>query len=326
MKHFVVLLSAATLSLSALSMAAGKGHTWIDPAKARAEDPDFLVQGEYGIDKAGPDTRFGVQVVALGDHKFAAYILEGGLPGAGWDRRKKRTRISGQTTDGVTTCVGGLYKATIKDGVLTLAEEGKTVAELKRIKRVSPTLGAKPPKGAVVLFDGSNADGWEKGRMSEDGLLMEGTISKQKFQDHTIHIEFRIPYKPKARGQGRGISGIYVQGRYEAQMLDSFGLQGKMNETGGLYSIKEPDVNMCLPPLTWQTYDIEFKTARFKDGKKTENAVMTVVLNGVVVQKDVVCDHSTTASKLREGPEPGPVYLQNHGNPVRCRNIWVVEK
>jgi hypothetical protein len=155
---------------------------------------------------------------------------------------------------------------------------------------------------------------------------MEGTWSKKKLQDHSVHLEFRTPYKPHARGQGRGNSGIYVQGRYEAQMLDSFGLEGKINETGGLYSIKAPDLNMCFPPLSWQTYDIEFKAARYKDGKKTDNAVMTVVLNGVVIQKDVVCDHSTTASKLREGAEPGPIYLQQHGNPVRYRNIWVVEK
>jgi hypothetical protein len=327
MRRFVALsLAAATLAISGTVFAAGKGKTWIDPAKARAEDPDFLVQGEYGTERGGPDTKFGVQVVALGDHKFDAYILEGGLPGAGWDKSKKRTKISGQTTEGMTTCAGAPYKVTIKNGKLTLEADGKTVAELNRIERTSPTLGAKPPQGASVLFDGSSADNWEKGRISEDKLLMEGTWSKKKLQDHSVHLEFRTPYKPHARGQGRGNSGIYVQGRYEAQMLDSFGLEGKINETGGLYSIKAPDLNMCFPPLSWQTYDIEFKAARYKDGKKTDNAVMTVVLNGVVIQKDVVCDHSTTASKLREGAEPGPIYLQQHGNPVRYRNIWVVEK
>ena len=310
----------------AVSAGAAKKPVWADPEKAKAEDPDFSVQGEYGSAKASADSPYGVQVVALGEGKFDAYVLEGGLPGAGWDKSKKRTKTTGQTTDGVTDCVGGDCKVTIKDGSLTLTVAGKKACELKRIERQSPTLGARPPKGAVVLFDGSNTDEWDKGRMSEDKLLMEGTTSKRKFTDFTIHIEFRIPYKPFARGQARGNSGIYLQGRYEAQMLDSFGLDGKMNETGGIYSIKAPDLNMCLPPLTWQTYDIDFKAARWKDGKKTENAVMTVRLNGVVVQKDVVCDHATTAAPLKEGDSPGPIYLQDHGNPVRYRNIWVVPR
>jgi hypothetical protein len=303
-----------------------KKPVWADPAAAKAEDPDFSVQGEYGSAKASPDTAYGVQVVALGEGKFDAYVLEGGLPGAGWDKSKKRTKTTGQTTDGVTECVGGDCKVTIQDGKLTLTVAGKQACELKRIERQSPTLGAKPPKGAIVLFDGSNVDEWDKGRLSEDKLLMEGTTSKRTFTDFTVHIEFRIPFKPQDRGQAGGNSGIYLQGRYECQMLDSFGLDGKMNETGGLYSIKDPDLNMCLPPLAWQTYDIDFKAARWKDGKKTASAVMTVTLNGVVVQKDVVCDHSTTAAPLNESDSPGPISLQDHGNPVRYRNIWVVEK
>lgn len=99
-----------------------------------------------------------------------------------------------------------------------------------------------------------------------------------------------------------------------------------MNETGGIYSIKAPDFNMCFPPLTWQTYDIDFTAAEFKDGKKVKNGRMTVALNGVVVQDKVELTHRTTASPLEEGPEDGPVYLQNHGNPIVYQNIWVIEK
>ena len=83
---------------------------------------------------------------------------------------------------------------------------------------------------------------------------------------------------------------------------------------------------MCYPPLTWQTYDVDFTAAKFKDGKKVANALMTVRHNGVVIHDKTVCDHSTTASPMREGPQPGPVFFQNHGNPVRFRNVWVVEK
>jgi hypothetical protein len=177
-----------------------------------------------------------------------------------------------------------------------------------------------------VLFDGSTADKFEGGRMTEDGLLMEGATSKQKFQSFRLHLEFRLPFQPFDRGQGRGNSGFYAQGRYEVQILDSFGLKGEDNECGGIYRVARPAVNMCYPPLAWQTYDVEFTAARFKDGKKVANARMTVRHNGVVIHEDVEIPATTVAAPVgREGPEPGPVYLQDHGNPVRFRNIWVVE-
>jgi hypothetical protein len=154
-----------------------------------------------------------------------------------------------------------------------------------------------------------------------------GATSKHKFQDAQVHLEFRTPFQPNAREQGRGNSGVYMHGRYEVQMLDSFGLEGRHNECGGIYSTKDPELNMCLPPLTWQTYDIDFTAAKFDDaGAKTANARMTVRHNGVVIHDDVECDHATTASILPEGPEPGPLYLQDHGNPVRYRNVWIVER
>ena len=145
------------------------------------------------------------------------------------------------------------------------------------------------------------------------------------FRDFKLHLEFRLPFKPFDRGQGRGNSGLYMKGRYETQILDSFGLEGKNNECGGVYSISAPSVNMCLPPLVWQTYDIDFTEARYDDaGKKVENARMTVLLNGVKVHENLELPRGTTAHPVKEGPEPGPIYLQSHGNPVRFRNIWVL--
>ncbi len=162
--------------------------------------------------------------------------------------------------------------------------------------------------------------------MTEDGLLMEGGTSKQKFGGGKIHIEFRLPYVPTGRGQGRGNSGIYVQGKYEVQMLDSFGLEGKHNECGGLYSQKDPDVNMCFPPLTWQTYDIELTSAKVDgDGNVVANPRLTVVHNGVTIHDDVEMAKPTPGGRGSLA-EPGPISLQNHGNPVRYRNIWVVEE
>ena len=298
-----------------------------NPKKA---GPDFAVQGEYvgQIQTDEGEITEGVQVIALGNGKFRAVAHHGGLPGAGWDKSEK-TEVEGQTTGGVTTFVVedlGV-RATLKDGVITVkGADGETIAKLKKVRRKIPTLGAKPPKGAVVLFDGKTPDNFKGGRMTKDGLLMEGATSKQTSQSFTLHMEFRTPFMPDARGQGRGNSGFYAQGRYEVQILDSFGLEGKDNECGGIYTIARPKVNMCLPPLSWQTYDVEYTAAKYKDGKKVNNARMTVRHNGVLIHKDVELTHATTAHPVPEGPQPGPVFLQNHGNPVRFRNVWVVEK
>jgi hypothetical protein len=141
-----------------------------------------------------------------------------------------------------------------------------------------------------------------------------------------MHLEFRTPYMPQARGQGRGNSGVYIQGRYEVQVLDSFGLEGADNECGGLYKQRAPLVNMAFPPLAWQTYDIDFTAPRFDAaGKKTHNARITVRHNGVVVHNDVEIT-AKTGGGAPEGREARPIKLQDHGNPVHYRNIWIVER
>jgi hypothetical protein len=302
-----------------------KGKAYDDPKKV---DDDYAFQGEYTaeIETDDGELKVGAQVIALGDGKFQLVGYRGGLPGDGWDKSDRKT------ADGERS--GGTVKFSIDDNNVEVREgsfvvtgaNGDRRAELKKVERKSPTLGKKPPEGAVVLFDGKNTDAWQKARMTEDGLLIQGATSKQKFGSHTLHIEFRLPYQPHARGQARGNSGIYLQGRYEVQMLDSFGLEGKNNECGGVYTIAEPSVNMCFPPLAWQTYDIEYTAAVFDGDKKTNNARITVYHNSTTIHDNVELTHATTASPLKEGPEPGPVYLQDHGNPVRYRNIWVVEK
>lgn len=293
-----------------------------DPAKANA---DYALQGEYTGELG--DMKLAAQIIALGDDAFEVVGYMGGLPGGGWDGKDpERIQVKRAEDSSITFAKDEVTGVLSKEG-LTLTQEGIGKIDMKRLHRTSSTLGKKPPEGAVVLFDGTGVDAFEKGRMTGDGLLMEGTKSKQKFQSHHLHLEFRTPYKPKARGQGRGNSGVYVQGRYECQVLDSFGLAGKHNECGGIYSVKDPDENMCYPPLTWQTYDIEFTAAEFDgDGKKTANARMTVKHNGVVIHDDIEVPKSTTASPLKEGADPGFLFLQNHGSPVRYQNIWVVPK
>lgn len=151
-------------------------------------------------------------------------------------------------------------------------------------------------------------------------------ISKKKFTDQRIHVEFATPFKPKARGQGRGNSGVYVQNLYEVQVLDSYGLAGRNNECGGIYHIAAPKVNMCAPPMRWQTYDIIFHAPRFdEDGNKVKDARMTVFHNGVKVHDNVNVSHATGSHEGRDIHGGGPLYLQDHGNRVRYRNIWVKE-
>ncbi len=303
-------------------------RTWTDPDIALREDPDFAIQGEYRGGEA--EAAMGAQVVALGDGRFDVYVLDGGLPGAGWEPGKPRVLLKGERKGGKIDCVdeAGKTTATIEDGLLSLTSSDGAKRKLPRIERHSPAMGAKPPQGAVVLFDGTSAEHWEKGKITNGNLLEPGCTSRRLFGDYTLHLEFRTPYKPDARGQQRGNSGIYHSGRWETQILDSFGLEGEDNECGGIYSISKPRLNMCLPPLAWQTYDVEFTAAKFDAaGKRNAWPRITVRLNGVLVHEnlELAKDFTTSAplSKPLEGPE-GPVFLQEHGNPVVFRNIWIV--
>jgi hypothetical protein len=155
-----------------------------------------------------------------------------------------------------------------------------------------------------------------------------GSIAtKRKFKDFKLHIEFCTPFMPEARGQGRGNSGVYLQNRYEIQVLDSYGLEPKDNECGGIYQVGAPLVNMCYPPGQWQTYDITFRAPRFDgSGNKQKDAVVTVVHNGVTIHDQRPIPHPTGGALDGNVSEPGGVYLQDHGNLVRFRNIWLVEQ
>ena len=301
-----------------------------DPAKAylnAAEaGTEFAIQGEYagGFKTGDGEVRIGVQVIAEGQGKLAWVAYIGGLPGDGWDGNTP-LRGAGEILGDKGILKGDTGRGEIKDGSLVIfTADNVRVGEIAKTTRVSSTIGRKPPEGAVVLFDGTTADHFDGGKISEDKLLMQGVTSKEKFPSCELHVEFMLSFMPNARGQGRSNSGCYLQGRYEVQMLDSFGLKGEDNECGGIYSIKKPSVNMCYPPLSWQTYDIEYHAAKFDAaGKKTEDAWMTVKHNSVTIHDKVKLPHATTAAPVAEGAEPGPLHLQDHGNPIRYRNIWI---
>ncbi|MGZ0170340.1 MAG: 3-keto-disaccharide hydrolase [Planctomycetales bacterium] len=315
-----VLLAAVAMSAATVFGAGGEAFT--DPAKA---GPDFAVQGEY--EGAIGDKKVGLQLIALGDGKFDVVAYRGGLPGAGWNKEAP-AKLKGETVDDVTTITGPNWQAKIKGGIVS-GTVGLVSVEAKKITRKSPTLGAKPPKRATVLFDGSNIDAWESGKLVEEGkhkYLGVEARTKEKFENFTLHLEFRTPYMPKSRGQGRGNSGMYLIDQYECQVLDSFGLEGKDNECGGIYSISKPDLNMCLPPLSWQTYDVEFAASKFdREGKRTAPGVTTIRLNGVIIHDKRVLSKPTPGGRQSD-EKPGALFLQNHSNPVVYRNIWIVKK
>ncbi len=301
----------------------------VDPASA---DGDFAFQGEYaGQFRVGRGGYLacGLQVVALGGGKFEGAVLRGGLPGAGWDG-SQRIRVAGELAAGESrlTLEGEGVKARVEPSLAELdGLDGWNQLVLDKVQRGSPTLGLVPPANAVRLFDGSDTGELANLKIAPDGLMEVGAMTKRKFSDFRMHLEFRTPYMPAARGQGRGNSGVYIQQRYEVQILDSFGLAGEFNECGSLYRQTPPDVNMCLPPLVWQTYDIVFTAARFdpETKAKTAPARITVFHNGVAVHDDRAIAAKTGAGQP-EGPTPNPILFQNHSDPVRFRNVWFVER
>jgi hypothetical protein len=195
------------------------------------------------------------------------------------------------------------------------------------------TLGQKPPEGAVSLFNGENLDGWIKqnGKPAawtvEDGLFIvkpgEGSIKTEKtFGDFQLHVEFSVPYMPNKKGQARGNSGVYLGGIYELQVLDSYGLTLQNNDCGAIYKQIIPAVNACKPPLQWQTYDVTFHKAVVEGGKVVKKARVTVIHNGIKTIDDAEIDPTPGGDSNKEG-EDGSLLLQDHGNLVQFRNLWL---
>ncbi|MFO1044189.1 MAG: DUF1080 domain-containing protein [Planctomycetaceae bacterium] len=327
---------------------------------------ELKLQGEY-VGKEG-DKAIAAQVVARGDKAFHVLVLEGGLPGAGWDGGRYAILESAPLTNGRVE-----FRSPTDDGASAVLDEngltlkrGERKGLLKRVERKSETLGLKPPAGAIVLFGGAapNMDAFEERKdiegmtspMMFEGNMLAGAVTKRRFKDYTMHVEFMTGWEPQNIPWRRADAGIYMLSRYEVAIGDSFGfdfdLSGATSPSrpklldekipskfpvpkgnnaprvcGSVFTYPSTVPNSCLPPLVWQTLDIDFTAPRFDDSnKKTSKAVISVKLNG----------HQTVDKLEVNGPTPhgfkgpetadGPIWFEAFGRRVIYRNIWVVEK
>jgi len=345
------------------------------------------IQGIYE-GEGGAEAR----VVALGRGELMLLLRQPGDDGK-VERSEYKGKLAGETVAFKATA-GKKGSAEYAAGTVTCKLTDGRALRLERVQRQSPTLGRKPPAGAVVLIDGENFDNmvrrggmpWYVGDMSRDGwgvweipirkvskaepsewpteaeptpegwaleqsqrrrvdtvlgIGEDGSVqvpkggmnSREKFEgSFDEHVEFMCPLRAEARSQGRGNSGCYLPCGTEVQVLDSFGMATYLGGgCGGLYKWKDPDTMQAvaafgnpkenkfnlssLPPLEWQTYDIEYRVRKGENGKPT--GFLTVYHNGIKIHDNV---------KLPKAPRNGPFHFQDHGNPVRYRNIWVLPK
>ena len=197
--------------------------------------------------------------------------------------------------------------------------------------------GLTPPANACVLFNGVDVSNWTRrdgspaGWLAEDGVLKvvpgQGDImSVETFLDCYLHLEFRLPDMPDKTGQAKANSGVFLAGRYEIQVLDSFGwaVPGK-GDCGAIYNQFAPLTNANRKPLEWQTYDVAFRAARLDaSGNVHDRVRLTVFHNGVCIQNNIELPGVTGAPlDVREGVA-GPLLLQDHGDLVQYRNVWIV--
>jgi len=334
-----VLVFAPVLSVRGAESSSASAPTAGSEPSALEIDP-FM--GEYvGVYQAGRTPAIGAEATVFPTGKGGYDITLTIIPPERSKDKPRELRLAGRRAGDKLRVHGGAaskgWSGELEGGLLTVRSAGVNgpLVELIRMDRTSPTEGAKPPAGAVVLL----AQGAGPPSLSEwtnprwralPGGVMEiaqgDNQTKRSFGGFRMHLEFMTPYEPDARGQQRGNSGVYIQGRYEVQVLDSFGLKAGQGDCGAIYGVAPPKVNASLPPLRWQTYDIEFRAARMDArGKLTHTPVITVVHNGVKIHDKVKLPGPTGGASGKTHMPEGPIRIQDHHHPVRYRNIWLVE-
>ncbi len=199
---------------------------------------------------------------------------------------------------------------------------------------VTPGTQGSAPSDAMVLFDGKDLSAWTSEKGGEPAWKVEngyaevqesGIMTKEQFGDIQLHVEWASPVEVSGEGQGRGNSGVYFQGRYEIQVLDSYNNKTYFNgQAASFYGHNAPLVNACRKPGEWQQYDIVFHAPKPGADGVVVPGSFTVLHNGILVQDHIlVKGDATTAARFSGATPTGPLLLQNHGNPVHYRNIWV---
>lgn len=215
------------------------------------------------------------------------------------------------------------------------ADEYLNGIEWKEPPMVTPGENGGPPSDAVILFDGKDLSAWEgvDNWRLEDGVMVSGkgdARTKAAFGDCQLHIEWSAPMPPTGSSQGRGNSGVFLMNTYELQVLDSFDNKTYFDgQAGAIYKQSPPQVNVTRPPGTWNVYDVIWTGPRFADdGSLKSPAYITVLHNGVLIQNHFALKGDTPFNRppqYKAHPEKLPLRLQDHGNPVRFRNIWIRE-
>jgi hypothetical protein len=186
-------------------------------------------------------------------------------------------------------------------------------------------VGVEPPTNGIPLFDLDDWTGeegeaapWRRGESYLEVVPGAGDIrTRRELDDFQLHLEFWLPSMPAAVGQARANSGVYLQDSYEVQILDSFGFEPTDDGCGAVYQLLPPLWNACRKPEVWQTLDVAFRSA-----SREVPARITAFLNGVLIHNNAPLARTTAGARQGEGP--GPIRLQDHGCPVRFRNVWVV--
>lgn len=309
-------------------------------AKA-ALDP-WLIQGEYlgrYGDAPGGKPILAAQVVALDSAgRYRLTFAQGGLPGEGWDKSTQKDMVATASGDKLVFSSGSLSLTMGGGDSMVVKNAQAATGLLRKVHRASPTYARKAPDRALILFDGSGTSAWRNARMS-GGHLVAGPTTVRSFRSFNLHIEFLIPFAPAALYPSRGNSGVYLQGRFEAQIYDTFGWQPPYDPTwyrtqsiepegacGSVYAVSAPKVNAAYPPGSWQTFDIAFQAAQFDAaGKLAAPALLTLYQNGVLVQDQLALTAVTGGASLPMNDSPGPLSLQFHESDVLFRNIWIEE-
>ncbi len=345
---FSAAVAAAVLVGGAFAQEKKNEYVSIDEVKAVADDyRDFQIQGEYVW--CSGDKVYACQCVADGDGNFTVVGFPGGFPGLGWHAKEARVYYKGGIEGNevvlkpVKMDMEGQNDLPIPDGhkddvtkidlagtTMTFCVPGKPDRIAKKFVRPNERVGAFED-GATVLYDGTAQDKTNTDNIAsyrkineETGAMFSEFVTKEleKGKECTIHVEFMLSFMPRAKGQARSNSGVYLYECYECQVLDSFGLRGENNECGGFYQQKRPLANAVLGPLTWQAYDFHVVPAKYENGKKVSNAKVDVALNGILIHQGLELTGQTPGRKA-EADEARGIYFQGHGNNVQYRNIWV---